>query len=61
MIDIGTIPMKNSISKLMFYMMHSSNKNCGGVAGEIEVFKPDDEKKKQKCFDKIEASVLFYT
>lgn len=40
MIDIGSIPMKNSISKLMFYMMEKSNINCGGVAGEIEVFEP---------------------
>lgn len=43
MIDIGSIPIEDSISKLTFYMDMPSNKNVGGVAGEIEVFMPEAE------------------
>lgn len=40
MIDIGTIPMRGSISNLMMYMDLPWNRHCGGCAGEIEVFFP---------------------
>jgi len=43
MIDIGTIPKTDSISRLTFYMNEKCNKNVGGVAGEIETFYPDNE------------------
>ena len=48
MIDIGTIPKADSISKLAFYMDLNGNENVGGVAGEIEVFKPDFDKDEDK-------------
>jgi hypothetical protein len=48
MIDIGSIPMKNSISKLMLYMSLPGNKNCGGVAGEIEVYEPSKLEKEEE-------------
>jgi len=35
MLDIGTIPIENSISRLTFYMECPKNKFVGGVAGEI--------------------------
>jgi len=60
MIDIGTIPTCDSIAKLALYMNDPGNKEVGGVAGEIEVFKPQVQ---SKCctFESMEASTLFYT
>jgi len=40
MIDVGTIPLTNSISEFVLFMDLPQNKNCGGCAGEIEVYKP---------------------
>ena len=59
-IDIGTIPKADSISKLAFYMDLPGNEDVGGVAGEIEVFKPDFEKDKDKTrWNRIELISLF--
>ena len=38
MIDIGTIPLKNSISKIIKQMI--ADESIGGAWGEIEVFDP---------------------
>lgn len=40
MIDIGTIPLRSSISSIIKYM--DFYKQVGGCAGEIEVFEPTD-------------------
>lgn len=68
MIDIGTIPLHNSISKIFLYL--EKFKFVGGAAGEIEVFAPTDkelgypktnkkgENKKRTCSEKFEAFVL---
>lgn len=73
-IDIGTIPLKNSISRIWIYM--EKFKQVGGAWGEIEVFNPTDkelgypiEKKdenqnvtliKRGLWDKIEGFVIVY-
>ena len=41
MIDAGTIPLKESISKIITYM--DKYKRVGGACGEIEVFEPTDK------------------
>ena len=60
MIDIGTIPKTDSISRLTFYMNEKCNKNVGGVAGEIETFYPDNENG-ATWWDKFENLSLFLT
>ena len=40
MIDIGTIPLKNSISKIIMQM--DDDIDIGGACGEIEVFYPSE-------------------
>jgi chitin synthase len=63
MIDIGTIPLADSISRLTFFMDDEKyNKNVGGVAGEIEVFMTEAEGEndgKPNCWDKFENYSLF--
>ena len=72
MIDIGTIPLKESISEIVVYM--DKYKQVGGCAGEIEVFEPTDKElgypiktidedgkvvlKKRSCLQKTEALCL---
>ena len=62
MIDIGTIPKKNSISKIVKYMQ--KHEKIGGACGEIEVFEPTnkelDLKKRRSCLGWLEAKSLFY-
>lgn len=58
MLDIGTIPLPDSISWMTFYMNEKCNKNVGGVAGEIETFYPDNERGASK-WDKFENYSLF--
>lgn len=41
MIDIGTIPLKHSISEIIKYM--DKFPQVGGACGEIEVFEPTDK------------------
>lgn len=41
MIDIGTIPLKKSISNIIRYM--DKFPRVGGACGEIEVFEPTDK------------------
>lgn len=41
MIDIGTIPLRNSISKIFKRM--EANPKIGGACGEIQVFEPTDK------------------
>ena len=41
MIDAGTVPLKNSIAKIVKYM--EVHDNIGGACGEIEVFEPSDK------------------
>lgn len=42
MIDVGTIPQKNSISAIILEMDKPKNKHLGGCCGEIEVFWPNN-------------------
>ena len=58
MIDIGTIPLKDSIAKLTYYMNDKNHSHVGGVAGEIETFNPDPEKDSNP-WDKFESYSLF--
>ena len=39
LIDVGTLPLRNSISRMAIYM--DMEKQVGGVCGEIEVMVPD--------------------
>ena len=75
MIDIGTIPLKNSISSIWRYM--DKYEKVGGACGEIEVFNPSDRElgypmkvkdeneneiiiNKRNCWEKFEAFILVY-
>ena len=40
MIDAGTVPLKNSIARIIKYL--DKYKRVGGASGEIEVFEPTD-------------------
>ena len=52
MIDCGTLPRKNSISKVVKYM--DAYPHVGGAAGEIEVFEPTDKELGYPKFTKCE-------
>jgi cellulose synthase/poly-beta-1,6-N-acetylglucosamine synthase-like glycosyltransferase len=73
MIDIGTIPLKNSISNICRYM--DRYEQVGGACGEIEVFAPTDKElgypmkigeddegnpiyKNRNCWQRFEAKCL---
>lgn len=54
MIDIGTIPLKNSISDIIKYMDFYTQ--VGGCAGEIEVFEPTEKELGYPKIDKNTGS-----
>jgi cellulose synthase/poly-beta-1,6-N-acetylglucosamine synthase-like glycosyltransferase len=56
LIDAGTVPLKNSISKIIKYL--DKYKLVGGASGEIEVFEPTDRELGHGFFPITDKSLI---